>query len=698
MDEIFGRLADALGIARTWYDINGHEQELALSGLQALAEALGHPAATADEASRSLEALLAFRSGRRLNDHFIIPEAVPVELPLAADESWQLLALDREPATLAGRGPAVAPGGLAPGRYRLRLDALPDDPGTLLLIRPSVGPLERWAKAGRRAWGVMAALYGLRSSRNAGLGDYDDLGTLAGACGAAGADFLGINPVHALRTNDGGWFSPYSPSHRGFWNTAHIALDRLPELAFTGNALTLLRDAADVLAELRASERVDYAARAVVVAPILEAAFDAFSALPSSAPRRLAFQAFRTSAGSALEDFACFEALADEYGPIVAEWPPGYAHSGDSGVAAFVAANERRITFHAWLQFVAEEQLGTAAAKGRAAGLTLGFYFDIAVGTVRGAAEVWSRRDAFATGVSLGAPPDHFNPVGQAWDLAPIHPHRLLDSDGEPFVGVLRAAMRHAGVVRIDHVLGLRRAFWVPADGRPGGYVSYPFDALLAMVAIEAHRADTVVVGEDLGLVPEGLRERLAQEHIAGYTVLQFERHADGFVDPGYYRHLSIASIGSHDVPPLRGWWAGSDIVALRVAGMVDDAEAQAMREERGRARVQLWELLARRGLLADAALDPGSPPAALDTVALRACHRLLAESPAILAAVQLDDVLGVVEQQNLPGTVNEHPNWRRRHPVDIEALASEPEWQATAALFRAARGTREQHLQEEAE
>ncbi|MEM9303277.1 MAG: 4-alpha-glucanotransferase [Pseudomonadota bacterium] len=679
------RLADMLGIHSGFHDMQGNWQAISEESMRALAEALGHAADSDSAVAASIARLEEQARQRSAPRDWICVEGETIQLSLAHPVEYRLVDTASGAELRAGDARhALTLPALDSGIYRVEQHQADRVEHTMLLVTPSQLPLRRWLANGDAPWGLMAPLYGLRSRANLGVGDYADFARLASIAGQGGADFLGINPIHALPQSDAPAFSPYSPNHRGFWDVNHLAPDRVPEFAASDEARRLLTEREDEIAALRAAELVDAGRVARLRRPILEALHQALMTAPPGSERRREFESWRRTQGDALRHFATFEALAEAHGPDQRAWPEELRSARATGVARFRQQAADRIRFHEYLQFVAESQIHDVAQEAGNAGMRLGLYFDLAVGTNQWSAEVWAEPEAFVTQASLGAPPDHFNPTGQCWNLAPFHPHALQGLDYEPFARVIRTAMRHAGMIRIDHVLGLNRSYWVPEDGRPGGYVSYPFDALLAIVAIEAARADAVVIGEDLGLVPEGLRPRLEKEGILGCRVMQFERLGQDFRSPADFPRLSITTFGSHDVPTVRGWWRERDVDALVAAALLNEDEAAGMREDRGRVREALWRMLGRYGLLGE---TPGPMPDDLTPEHALAVHRLLSTSGSLLLGIHLDDVLGLELQQNLPGTVEEHPNWRRRMPGTLEDLADDPSWKATCEAMNRGRG-----------
>ncbi|HQF30602.1 MAG TPA: 4-alpha-glucanotransferase [Hyphomicrobiales bacterium] len=514
-------------------------------------------------------------------------------------------------------------------------------------------------------WGFTAPLYGLVSDRDQAVGDFENLARMAEIAAAKGADFLGINPVHALFPARPEWVSPYSPSSRQGLNIFHIAVDKVPEFETSEPARRALEASAAAFAALRDGELIDYAAVAALKWPLYEALFEAFET--GGGARRAAFEAFRQSRGEGLRRRAVFDVLSEHFTcerPDAAGWPcwpQAYRDPRSGEVARFAGEDRGRVAFHEYLQWLADEQLAAAQARARAAGMRLGLYLDIAVGVAGHGADFWAEPEMFGRGVSLGAPPDAFDSNGQNWGLAPFNPHALKRTGYAPFAAMLKSAMTRAGMIRIDHVLGFVRTFWIP-EGLPGTYVRFPLDDLLAVTARESRAARSVVVGEDLGNVPEGLREAMARRNVLGYRVTWFEREWGGdFRTPEKYPRDAIATLTTHDLPTLRGFMGFRDIEWRERIGRHDPEAIAAERTERDH---DLWRLTGMAGV--DLAASERDDREELSL----ALHRRLASSPAAAVAAGIEDALGLVEQPNLPGTVDEHPNWRRRLPVSLEEIA----------------------------
>ncbi|MEX2455592.1 MAG: 4-alpha-glucanotransferase, partial [Rhodospirillaceae bacterium] len=440
-----------------------------------------------------------------------------------------------------------------------------------------------WLAEGR-AWGVTCQLYGLRSARNHGIGDFEDLARLGELAAARGADFVGVNPLHALFTADPERCSPFSPSNRAALNPLCIAIDRIPGVARPA------QPDADECARLRATSHVDYGAVAALKFAALRGAWDRIAASPSAwdAASRDAFDRFVESGGALLRSHAVFEALSHR---MVAEgsgagwhgWPRDMQAETGAAVERFAAANPQDIGFHLWLQWVADTQLRDAAERVRSAGMRIGLYLDFAVGTAPDGSATWGDPELVVGGANIGAPPDVYFAGGQDWGLAPLSPTALRERDFVPFGDMLDGAMRHAGAIRIDHAMSLHRLFWIPhgmaAD--EGCYVQYPLASMLRLLCLASNARRAIVIGEDLGTVPDGFREVMETVDMLSCRVLYFERSRRGFRTSASYPRNAFLSVSSHDLPPLASWWAGDDLALFQSIGLFDAAGTEERRRMR---------------------------------------------------------------------------------------------------------------------
>jgi 4-alpha-glucanotransferase len=516
---------------------------------------------------------------------------------------------------------------------------------------------------GRRLWGPAIQLYALRSRTNWGHGDFADLRGLIAVAANFGASAIGLNPLHALFPDRPEQVSPYAPNSRLFLNVLYIDVMSIPE--FPGLEASGLGPA---VAAARAGELIDYPSVTRTKLAGLRAAYDRFRSAASPV-RRADFEDYRQEQGEALLRFSCFEVLRRRHAPKSwREWPEPWRRPDTTTLIQFREENRDECEFQEFMQWVAARQLHSCQDDARLRGMSIGLYTDLAVGIDPNGADAWSRQDVVLADFSIGAPPDEFNPAGQNWGLAPFHPHGMAANDYEPLRRLMRAAMSYSGAVRMDHVLGLNRMFLIP-HGRgaaDGAYVRYPLDALLSVVAEESNRAHCIVIGEDLGTVPDGFREKLSRWGLWTYRVMMFERDHDGrFRPPEAYPAEALATFNTHDLPTFRGWLTGADLRTKRAIG-VDPGETE---EARARARETLRWILAER-----------AQEHAHDDFA--AAATVLAQTPCRLVMVGLDDILDVIQQINIPGTVDQHPNWRRKLPVDIEDLAAQEGLQKVAQTF----------------
>ncbi|VTU17036.1 malto-oligosyltrehalose synthase [Variovorax sp. RA8] len=578
--------------------------------------------------------------------------------------------------------------GLPMGYHRLRIEGLEGE--TLLISAPERCWRPAALRDGGRVWGPALQLYALRSRRNWGIGDFTDLAQLITQMAPRGADIVGLNPLHALFPHNPAHASPYSPSSRRWLNVLCIDVEAVPDFAHCEAARRLVGslEFQTRLAALRELPLVDYAGVAQAKFEVLELLFAHFRACRLTQDGRdaqddtgFAFLAFVAEGGESLRRHALFEALQAHFHAADAAvwgwplWPEDYRDPESPAVEAFARQHAQRVQFHQYLQWLAAGQLARANAHCKALGLGIGLYLDLAVSSDRGGSDVWSEGALFAAEASVGAPPDEFNPSGQGWGLPPLRPDRLRAEGYRFFIDTLRANMRHAGALRIDHVMGLMRLFWIPAGGtaREGGYVRYPLDEMLAIVALESQRHRCLVIGEDLGTVQPEMREALARFDILSYRLLFFEREADGAFKPAAaYPAQALAAVGTHDLPTLAGWWCGEDLrLRLQLGLIPDEAQLEQQLLDRARQRVQLLLAVRHAGLLSAEEIAQASSESRLAPRTVEAVHAFLAEAPALLMMVQLEDVLGVVEQANMPGTTHEQPNWQRKLPADLHALAA---------------------------
>jgi 4-alpha-glucanotransferase len=560
-----------------------------------------------------------------------------------------------------------------------------------LIMTPGYCWLPEPMTRGRRMWGIAAQLYLLRSATDWGIGDFGDLRSLVELASAHGADVIGLNPLHAMFHDNPTHASPYSPASRLLVNILNIDVLAVPELLDCAETRDLIGSDAfhRELDACRAPHLVDYAKVAELKMKVLQALFHVCQdhADPS---RRHAFVAFRDELGITLERSCIFLALREHFAarePAWGDWhgwPDAYRDPASPEVAQFARDHRERVDFLAWLQWVADEQLRAAAGGAAERGMAVGLYRDLAVGADRAGAETWANPAAVVSGAQVGAPPDIHNPAGQDWGLPPFHPRALRDEGYRSFIELLRANMRHSGGLRIDHVMGLQQLYWVPQGCSPaeGAYVQYPLPDLVGILALESQRHHCLVVGEDLGTVPEGFREHMAEAKVLSYRVLYFEQDdKSAFLPPSAYPELAVAVVGSHDLPTLRGWWEGRDLDLKQSLGLFPGAdEAAHQREARDRDRKELLAALRREGLLPEDK-EPDIPTLS------RAAHRYLARSPSLLALAQIDDLTDEADPVNVPATSDEHPNWRRRLSMTLEQLAARPRFIDIAEIFCLERG-----------
>jgi 4-alpha-glucanotransferase len=723
------RLAERMGIEAGFRDVRGGMVSTSAATKRALLAAMGQEAPDEARAEASLEALERDDWLRPLPPVQVVraDAGTPaVELVLPADTEtvgWRLILEDggrRHGRIAFGQLERIAvrdfdgrplerrrlmlEAGLPWGYHRLTIE--PSNAAMTVIVTPGRCWLPDQLERGGRLWGIAAQLYLLRSATNWGIGDFTDLRGLVELAASRGAAVIGLNPLHAMFLDNPGHASPYSPASRLLLNILNIDVMALPELEHSTAARELMESETfrHRLESCRAAHLVDYVAVTALKLPVLEALFEECHSA-TVRTRWRAFEEFRRERGAVLEQHCLFLALREHFAaqqPARADWhdwPAAYRHPASPAVTRFTEQHRHRLDFLAWLQWLADEQLGAAAGVAQKS-MAIGLYRDLAIGADRSGAETWaaatgaaatgsnatgSNATAVVSGAHVGAPPDIGNPAGQDWGLPPFHPVELRNEAYRAFIELIRANMRHAGGLRIDHVMGLQHLYWVPEGKRPpdGAYVRYPMEDLIGILALESHRQKCLVVGEDLGTVPDGFRERMTDANILSYRVLFFEQDgASGvFVPPRDYPRPALAVTGSHDLPTLRGWWEGRDLAMrhdLRLFPRPEDAAEQ--RHQRQRDRGHLLEALRREGLLQGNEEPDGA------TLAL-AVHAYLARSPSMLAMAQIDDLTDECDPVNVPATTTEYPNWRRRLSMTLADLARLPRFNEIAEVFNNGRG-----------
>ncbi|HET7728949.1 MAG TPA: malto-oligosyltrehalose synthase [Usitatibacter sp.] len=541
-----------------------------------------------------------------------------------------------------------------------------------------------------RIWGTAVQLYGLRSRRSEGIGDFSDLRAAASVWGERGASIVGTNPLHAISLRDPGHASPYSPSSRLFLNALYIDIEAVADFAeMAAHDKKVVTGWREQCEGLRAAEEVDYTAVAAAKRAMLEKLYGHFRKrhLGHSSPRARAFAQFRDARGPALRRHAMHDALEEHFGTAWRQWPEEYRDPAGEAARRFCEEHPEKVGLHEYLQWQADLQLAAAQARCEELGMAVGLYADLAISIGPDGSEAWANQRLYALGVHVGAPPDEFNRQGQDWGLPPLAPERLREAAYAPLAATLRANMQRAGALRIDHVMGLLRLWWVPAGSKAseGAYVRYPVDDLLGIVALESHRHRCLVIGEDLGTVPDEVRQKLADAEILSYRLLLFERDGVGFKPPESYPRRALVAWSTHDLPTLAGWWEEEDCRIRSELGMLDGEALRAQREERRGARAALVQALARDGLV-DASMPAEGP---LPETLPDAVQAWAARAPASVMVVQMEDVLQVRPQANLPGTVEQHPNWKRKLPLPIEEWGQDPRFRRLTQELAKLRGGR---------
>jgi 4-alpha-glucanotransferase len=630
--DLFTR-AKELGIQTEFIDGQGHRHVTDQGALRIILDAL-----PARLPYRLLAGAVVVRSGRPSRTELSEAAIFPLRWKIVA--GLKVIAEGE----IRDRG-IVWPLDLPVGSYRLHLTDASSRSEQVPLI---VAPRKAFGGDFDRCWLLAVQLYGIRSARNWGIGDFTDLEGLIELADQLGADGVGLNPLHALFDDRPGDCSPYSPNSRLFLNPLYVDVEKLPgfQRAFESKG---------TVARLRSSDIVDYAAVAELKWRALRFAFEAFKTSPKGS-RRQDFDRFRAERAPLLSRFACFEVLRHKFNKPWWEWPEPWRQPDEAKCAALREGPDgAEIEFVEFVQWAADRQLRVCRDLATRLGMKVGLYLDVAVGVQCDGFDAWNEQTAISRHLAVGAPPDPLNTAGQNWGLAGFNAAGLEIQSFEPYREMLRASMRYAGAIRLDHVLGLKRLYLVPhgfaADN--GVYVEMPFEALLAATAQESVAHHCVVIGEDLGTVPEGFREQMTDWGIWSYQVMMFERDDDGrFRDVDHYLPNALVTFNTHDLSTYAGWRSFSDLALKRSLG-IDPGESD---DARWHALTMLNDVLRHH---------------AIHRHDLYAVAGFLAQTKSRLLAISLEDLLGVIDQPNIPGTVNEHPNWRQRLPLALDQIAA---------------------------
>lgn len=648
-------LAQACGVAREWVDVEGRQHRVADEALSAILAALGHDTQSERQIARSL-ANVAARDAA-LPAMLVADAGATIALPVAAGRA-EITGEDgvTRPLAIDGGRLSIA---AAPGYYDLALDGL----AVKLAVAPAHCPLP--STAGRRPWGVSLQIPSLCGQHPTPFGTFGELVRAVERFGNSGADAVAINPVHALFPGHGAGFSPYSPSSRLFLNGAmgDPALAGLPPLpdSAAGPFIDWERALPRRLQDLRA----------------------AFAALNPAQRNSIADDS--KAGGKALHRHALFDALDCHFRPQGAhgwrDWPHAFQAPESRAATRFAAENADEIEFHLFLQWLARHGLGVAHCAARNAGMAIGLIADLAVGVDPSGSDAWSLRNAMLNGLTIGAPPDPLGPLGQNWSITSFSPEGLRETGYAPWIEMIRSALATSGGLRIDHAFGLARLWVIPegASTEDGAYLGYPFADLIRLATLEAQRANALVIAEDLGTAPHDFTEAVTERQMLGMRVLWFERAADhGFIGAQDYEPRSVAMTGTHDTVTVAGWWRGRDLDWAEKLGRLTPETSRAKADE-----IREWD----RGLLWSTISDEGQHPAASDPQpAVDAVIAHIARTPSCLAIVSLEDLLGLEEQPNLPGTVDQYPNWRWRLDVPIEQVFDNPRLLQRCAILRTSR------------
>ncbi|CNF88570.1 4-alpha-glucanotransferase [Yersinia intermedia] len=666
--------ATLAGIAASYINAHGKPQAILPETKQQLLAAMGRTYVPQDTQTESapLPVVKVFTFGS------------PMQLPMAGsgDYHWQLQTEKGElhQGRISAKKTLTLPSSLPQGYHRLILEQGLQQWQCSIIVAPKRCYEPDALLAGKKLWGACVQLYTLRSERNWGIGDFGDLSQMLEQVGERGGAFIGLNPIHALYPANPQSASPYSPSSRRWLNVVYIDVNRVDEFQHSEAAQLWWHqpETQQVLAEVRANEWVDYPQVMQLKLMALRLAFPLFTARKAKDARMQAFHQFVEQGGRSLHQQAAFDALhahLSAQDPMMwgwPVWPEKYRDGHSTTVADFCREYASDVTFYLWLQWLAATQFDSCFRNSQSRKMPIGLYRDLAVGVAEGGAETWCDRELYCLKASVGAPPDILGPLGQNWGLPPMDPHVMVARAYQPFIDLLRANMTSCGALRIDHVMALLRLWWIPygQTAAQGAYVKYPVDDLLAILALESQRHHCMVIGEDLGTVPVEIVAKLRDSGVYSYKVLYFEHDSENtFRAPQSYPAQAMATITTHDLPTLRGYWQSDDLTLGNKLGLYPDQQIlKQLYLDRERAKQGLLEGLHHYGCLPKRVGHKASL-LSMSPVLNRGLQRYVADSASALLGLQPEDWLDMATPVNIPGTSEEYPNWRRKLTTTLEEM-----------------------------
>lgn len=716
ISKLIDELAELCGIIPEYYDIWGNLRSVSLKTKKSVLKEMGYPVDDGDALGACIEELKNSRYLRLVEPVRVIPvksEEMCFSLFVPTDDvdeesaslRWSIMdeeghntvntgTLSELPVTATHeingrriREFSVSLGdGLMEGYYDISVEVSSGAQikGRMrLIITPERCYLPPQLKSGWKTWGLYINLYSVRSRRNQGVGDLTDLSDIIKWVGTGlGGGFVGINPLHSLSNKQPFGISPYSPLSRLYSNLIYIDTGKVRDVLYSERAMAIVRSPGykKEISDIKEAGLIDYTTVYILKRMVLETGFQHFYDEHYLKNTRRAKRLLRyiTTEGKPLEDYATFMALYEYFSKKGLyhwkDWPEGYRRPDSEGVVEFRKANFLSLLFHKYTQWLIHEQVEKAVREAEKAGMSVGLYRDLAVGSLSCGSDVWGNQHVYAEGMDVGAPPDDFSLSGQNWGFPPLIPARLREEGYEFFIQLIRKNLRYGGALRIDHALGLFRLFWIPCGMKPedGVYIRYPYQDLLGIIALESVRNKAVIIAEDLGTIGEEVREALHRYGMLSFRLFYFERNysVNEFLPPEAYPEMAIVSTTTHDLPTLKGFWTGRDIEMKRMLDLYPD-EGAYRREIVNRAndRLKILSALERAGVLPEVALPGSEGIPDMDEALIISIYRYLGKTPSKLLIVNLDDVLGTPDQQNLPGTIDEHPNWRQKTPYALEDI-----------------------------